>query len=112
MRTRQQKGGCAIGKKGAKKGGCKVGKKAPRKAGTYQDKDFKDRKKREASAKKGVVTRKRRTLAKKNVAKAVTKARKTITPPKNSSVILPMSSRLQALVSKRYKGANFFGASV
>jgi len=59
MRTRQQKGGCSIGRKGeSPKGGCKVGKKAPRAAGTFVDADLIARRKRSAIAKKGAATRK------------------------------------------------------
>ena len=59
MKTRQQKGGCSIGRKGeSPKGGCKVGKKAPRAAGTFVDADLIARRKRSAIAKKGAATRK------------------------------------------------------
>ena len=60
VRTRQQKGGCKIGRKGEKpRGGCKVGRKAPRAAGTYKDADYVRRKKRQAAAKKGAATRRK-----------------------------------------------------
>ena len=107
MRTRQQKGGCSIGRKGeSPKGGCKVGKKAPRAAGTFVDADLIARRKRSAIAKKGAATRKankKKAKPKPKVpVKKVSQAPTTLTATKadGTKVILKMKN----------KGVNLFGA--
>jgi len=125
MRTRQQKGGCSIGRKGeSPKGGCKVGKKAPRAAGTFVDADLIARRKRSAIAKKGAATRKANKKKAKPKSKVPVKkvsARSRLSnkaysqfypadPDNRFGLTATKADGTKVILKMKNKGVNLFGA--
>ena len=104
MRTRQQKGGCSIGRKGeSPRGGCKVVKKAPRAAGTFVDADLIARRKRSAIAKKAAATRKANKKKAKPKPKVPAPATMTATKADGTKVILKMKNKGLAMFGAHLK---------